>query len=277
MPKNTKDIIPGDINVLLVGDGGTGKSRLAATFPDPYFFDCDKGMASVRDRAVDYDTFKEAAKGQKVSKEQTETLGLYPFATAWPAIIKRLNELGTQMDKGECPYKTIVLDSLTTLSEIAMNHVLSSTSQDQPHQGSYGAQQQYIKRVMNELTAWPVRIVATAHIQKDTNDLTQVVEKLPLLTGKLAGFIGIYFDEVYFMDSVLDPITKASKPIILTKSTPVMRQAKSRWNVPDKTDATFEAISKFFPAVRPAVKMETFKTSPTPMAARAQAPSLNSD
>lgn len=249
---NTSTITSGDSNILIIGDSGTYKTRFLATIPNIYVFDFDKGMASARDRAVEYDTFRDAPRGQKPLKGS----GLFQFGFGWKEFIKKLNEIGARIEAGKGP-QVIGLDSLTFMSELAMNDVLVTTDQKSPHQGSYGAQQQYLKQVLGELTAWPVRLVATAHIQRDTNDITQVQEKLPLLTGKLAGLISAYFDEVYFTDT-------SDGPRFLTKGNPSMRQAKSRWNVPDKTKMDWAELSKFLPDLAGA-KTEHTNVAPSPL------------
>lgn len=244
---NAKDITSGNSNILLVGDSGTWKTGFFGTIAEAlgpgavYVFDFDHGMATVRGKDIEYNSFRDAA------KDRTPRFGLYKWATGWPEFIKKLNELGSLIDKGQGP-KVIGLDSLTFMSELAMNHVLSVQDKPIAHQGSYGAQQQYIKQVLGELTAWPVRLVATAHIQRDTNDITQVQEKLPLLTGKLAGLISAYFDEVYFTNAEQQADGK-QKFTVSTSATPSMRQAKSRWQVPNNTLTDWKEISKFLPAL----------------------------
>lgn len=242
---NAKDIASGSANILLVGDSGTHKTFFLGGVPGIYIFDYDKGLATLRGRDVEYDTFKDKQRGQPVN-EMERKAGIYEFGGAWPAFILKLQQIGAAIQAGTGP-KAIGLDSLTFLSEIAMNRVLLDTGQAQPHQGSYGAQQQYIKVVLGTLTAWPIRLVCTAHIQRDKNDLTTVIEKLPFLTGKLAGMISAYFDEVYFCESSVDA-TGVQKFIVKTKATPEMRQAKSRWGVPNDTETSYAAVEKFYNA-----------------------------
>jgi DNA replicative helicase MCM subunit Mcm2 (Cdc46/Mcm family) len=242
---NAKDITTGDSNILIVGDSGTFKTGFLATIPGIFIYDFDKGMATARGKDVEYETFRDAPKSANISQGARGRGGLYRWAEGWPAFIKHLNGLGERIDKGTGP-KAIGLDSLTFLSEMAMNHVLSGQKEAIIHQGSYGAQQQYIKTVLGELTAWPIRVIATAHIQRSQNDLTMIEEKLPLLTGKLAGLIGAFFDEVYFTDA------NGQKFTFLTHSTPSMRQAKSRWNVPNNTPMDWKELVKYLP--EPVVK-----------------------
>lgn len=241
---NTKDIRPDTLNILLIGDSGTQKTRFMGTVPGIYVFDFDGGMASLRDSDVEYDTFKDAPKGVAVSKEQTAKTGVYKFGEAWPAFFKKLQDIGLAIDKGIGP-KALGFDSLTFMSMIAVNKILLDTGHASPHQGTWGAHHEYFKSVFSQVTAWNIPIIATAHIHRDENDLTKVTEKLPLLAGKLAGMIGAFFDEVYYTQVETDK-NGVQKATILSRQTPQMRQAKSRWNVPDGTLASYAEVSKFF-------------------------------
>lgn len=254
---NAKNITSGDANILIVGDSGTHKTRFFGTFPEGTVevADFDKGMASLAGKNIEFETFKEAAAGQKVEPWQTK-LGIYPAGMAWPAFIQWVNKIGDRLATGNGP-KVLGLDSLTFMSMIAMSKILKDNNWDVPNQGAYGAQQEYLKRVLNQISAWPVRLVCTAHIKRDDNLVTGVSEKLPLLTGQLAGFISAFFDEVYFTDTVTIAAkpaagTKPAEPsrtevVVRTKINPSMRQAKSRWNVPDGTPLDWAAIAPFLP------------------------------
>ena len=254
---NSKNLTSGDANILIVGDSGTHKTRFFGTFPEGTVevADFDKGMSSLAGKNIEYDTFKEAAAGQIVKPWQAAH-GIYTAGTAWPAFIQWLNKIGDRIEKGTGP-KVIGFDSLSFMSMIAMSKILKDGGWDVPNQGAYGAQQEYLKRVLNQVSAWPVRVVCTAHIKRDDNLVTGVSEKLPLLTGQLAGFISAFFDEVYFTDPVAvpakpavggaPPVPASTQIVVRTKATPSMRQAKSRWNVPDGTPLDWEAIKQYLP------------------------------
>lgn len=245
---NAKDITSGDSNILVIGDAGTHKTFLLGGFPSPYVFDFDKGMATLRGKDIEYDTFKDVAKGVKVTKEQTDKTGLYPFGSAWPAFFKKLQEIGERIDKGTGP-QTIGFDSLTTMSMIAVNKILLDTNQPSPHQGTWGAHHEYFKTVFSQVTAWPVRIVATAHVQRTENDLQQTTEKLPLLAGKLAGLIGVFFDEVYYAEQEVKDGKASFK--LRTLQTGMYKQAKTRWGVVDGTEADYAKLKPFLDVAKP--------------------------
>jgi hypothetical protein len=241
---NTKDITAATSNILVVGDGGTHKTFLLGSFPKPYVFDFDGGMSILRGRDVEYDTFKDVPRGVPCTPAMTEKMGLYAFGTAWDAFFKKLQAIGERIDKGTGP-ETIGFDSLTTMSMIAVNHILLHSSHAEPHIGTWRAHLEYYKRTLSQVTAWPVRIVATAHIERKENELTHVTEMLPLLAGKLAGLIGIFFDEVYYTD-VKSEAGKEQSFQLLTTSTPTMRQAKSRFGVKNGTPADFAFLKEYY-------------------------------
>lgn len=241
---NAKDITSATSNILLIGDSGTHKTYFLGGAPHPYIFDFDGGVSILRGKDVEYDTFKDASPNTKTIPKAMQDRGLYPYGKAWDAFIKKLQEVGARIDKGE-KIETVCFDSLTFMSMIAVNKILDDTGHEMPHQGTWGAHHEYFKRVFNEVTAWPVRIIATAHIHRDENDLTKVTEKLPLLAGKLAGLIGAFFDEVYYCDSSVDSAGKQSFSLT-TKSTPQMRQAKTRYDVPNGTAVDFKAVAPFY-------------------------------
>lgn len=238
-------------SILIVGDSGTHKTFFLGGCPKPFIFDFDKGLAILRDQEFDYATFKDAPYGSKVVNKDK---GIYEWGTAWPAFLVKLNQFGAEVEKGLCPYETLGFDSLTTLSMICMNFVLKQngrTPTEGPRIQDWGAQIGLLETVMDQLTSWTAFIkVVTAHIQRDTNLITQSVEKLPLVTGKLAGKVSIYFDEVWFADVKADNVDAAKRTFYLkTVSDATFRQAKSRFGVPNETPTTWAAVSKYISPV----------------------------
>lgn len=233
--------------LLVVGDSGTHKTFLCGTFPKLQIFDFDGGLAILRGKVFDYDTFRDAP---FQSKLYNPAEGIYPWGTAWTAFIKRINEVGEAATKGESPYETLAFDSLSTMTNICMNYVrkernLTPTSTFE--QRDWGSLGNLMESVIDQITAWPAFYkIFTAHVQRDTNDITMNVEKLPLLYGKLAGKAGIYFDEVYYADS--KKAAGGQEFYLRTLTDATYRQAKSRFGVPEGTPTTFEALKPYLDA-----------------------------
>lgn len=238
---NAKDIamLQENPSILVFGDGGTHKTHLLCGVPDIYNFDFDAGMAIARGRDVEYDTFKDAPQGW----ENYPDRGVYPWGTAWQKFIKKLNEIGKRIDEGE--RIPIGIDSLTTLSSICMNYVQKQDARRQSDVRriqDWGAQIQLLEMVMDQLTSWPVPLIVTAHAQRNTNEVTQTTEILPLLTGKLAGKVGIYFDEVYY--STVKGKGDEKKFTLQTESSGLVKQVKTRYGVTDGTEASWKEVAK---------------------------------
>lgn len=237
---NSKDITGRNANILLVGDSKIGKTRFLRTVPDLYVFDFDAGMASLRDVSVEYDTFKDLDKGV-VATPAYAKLGLYEYGLGWRAFWKKMQDLSEIISQGKGP-KAIAFDSLTFMSMLAVNDALRTEGKGLtlPHQGTWGAHHGYFKAVFSQVTALPVRIIATAHIERKENDLLQVTEKLPLLAGKMAGMISAFFDETYYLEKAPNGVT-----VLRTAQTREIK-AGSRWNVPDGVRADFGVIEPCF-------------------------------
>lgn len=233
----TPDIAEGSF--FLIGDSGAGKTRMTGTFPTPFIFDFDKGIASLSDKDIEYATFKDAPNKGKAMPER----GIYPYGTGWVEFQKKINEIGADIDADKCEFQTISLDSATMMADLCMNYVLKEDGHagKAPQIQHWGRQIELLRTLFDQFTAWPRIKIITAHIQRNTNDLQQTTEMLPLLTGKFAAKSSIYFDEVYFLE-----IDKEGRSVIRTQSTPIRKAARSRFNVPDGTLADFAEISKVF-------------------------------
>lgn len=260
---NAADIKIGtDASFLLVGDGGTKKTSFIGTCPSPIWVgDTDRGMAPLAGRAdIDYDTFREMPAGQRfdpASKLFRPEEGWYEWGTAWPAFIKRFNEIGKSIDTGTCKYKTAGVDSLTMLTDICQSYVLRSNNRTKMEIQDWGTFLSNMTSLFSQLTAWPLVKVLTAHIKRDENLVTGVIERLPNVPGQFAGKVAVLFDEVYFtnVDTVdaKDPKGTGKERIgkwwLQTISDGTVKQAKSRkYNVPNGTETSFPAVLKYIQA-----------------------------
>ncbi len=233
---------------LLIGDSGTGKTRSAGTFPRPYFIDLDDGVSSIGPEFTNYKRFTEAPWNMKPRR------GQYEWCTAWPKMYDHINEIGAKIDKGTWEFDTLVIDSLTLLQEIALNNVFKNGKGSPPEfidPGQWGAQMRAVQGLIQNMNTWAGLKVFTAHVQRDKNDITGQTEMLPLVTGKLAGKIGIFFDEIYFCE--ITGQGAARKWVYKTKSTASMRQARSRINIADDVEQDWKNV---WPALSPFFKLD---------------------
>jgi hypothetical protein len=237
-------------SLLLVGESGTHKTYFIGGCPKPFLFDFDKTKRVLAGKDVEFATFRDAPYGSKI---YNPAKGIYKFGEAYPAFLKKLNELGAMMEAGTCPYETIALDSLTFLGNIILNHVLLHNgasnaakvlaNENQIDQGLWGVQMRVIETVFDQLTSWDIIKVVTAHVQKDTNTVLDTIEKLPYVTGKLAGKIGGFFDEVWY--TTTEGVAPNQTFVLRTSKDKILAQAKSPSGVPDKTPTEWGKVAPY--------------------------------
>lgn len=208
------------LRCLVIGAPGAGKTELAATFPNPFFCDCDNGLRTLKTpgfkrRHPDVDLSK--IKFASVSEEVNE-FGMFTKAQA---VFDALNAMEAAIEDPEV--ETIVLDSLTSFSFFAMNIGLElnakigskgksqSLSFARQHnflnltQADFGAQMNVIQQVFDKLTSNRVRkhVIVLAHEKiTKSKDGDMILKREPLITGDaLRGNIGRWFDDVWFIET----------------------------------------------------------------------------
>ena len=169
---NAKDMSVDNIklNVLIYGKSGTGKTTFANCFPHPFTFDFDKGMLSQRNRDVDYVTYTSYAEFEVKFKELEQN----------------------------CPYDTIILDSVTTLEEYCMDRALAANRRAMPTMNEWNVLIADLKDLFMRATKMSKHLVVIAHEQMIQDEITGEVMVRPQIVGKkLPGSLPLYFDEVY--------------------------------------------------------------------------------
>jgi len=180
--KNAMDVKPDTehLKFLVLGESGSGKSTFAATLPTPAFvLDCDKGILSYAGKDFDYESFELS-----------------------PAGWKSLNATITTLMK-DSSYKTVVLDSITTVSLMAMELSLQMNPQRSPTGGPiwnvhYGAAKTLVEGIIFKLLQYKGNICVIGHIKTVTDDDTGVTFKEPVFYGDTGSKIPNLFDEVYY-------------------------------------------------------------------------------
>jgi hypothetical protein len=124
---------------------------------------------------------------------------------------KKFLELKTLALKPESfPYKTIVLDSITTFSGSLMAEVIRQNPGEAskrshvadtmvPHLKDYQIAISHIKNVVSGLLSLPCNVVMTGHIQTEKDELSGEIIRQPMIFGKdLPGWLPMVFEEVYY-------------------------------------------------------------------------------
>lgn len=220
------------IKVFVLGGYGTGKSVFASTFPTPGFvLDFDDGMLSYRGRDWDYETFEMSGKG-------------------WVQFEKVYRHVKDAAMAGK--YKTIVLDSSTSMTDCAMERALQIDPKRSPEGGPiWNVHYMIVRNLMaprlHNLLTFPTNIVVCGHWKVETDQKTGAIISVdPLLTGQLSQKVPGYFDEVY---TAFTKVREGKERYFLRTVTRGFYKARSRISgpyrlLPDELPNNYPALIK---------------------------------
>lgn len=156
---------------LLYGGSGCGKTTLAAMFPSPVMFlSCDVGVMGGLLSAVSLK--KESHKLFQVRlNSYAQLLGLYP---------------NLERDFKAGVYKSLVLDSLTTLNQLIIRDILSMTAKEVPVFQDWNLATTRMRTTINKLASFGAHTIFTATEQVVKDEQVGRLMGLPNLPGKLA-------------------------------------------------------------------------------------------
>uniref|UniRef100_A0A6M3II42 Putative ATPase domain containing protein n=1 Tax=viral metagenome TaxID=1070528 RepID=A0A6M3II42_9ZZZZ len=229
-PVQLSMFVPTSYNVLIYGKNGTGKTIFGAGWPTPILLiDADKGIVSIIASKRIPDSAKNEIHVVSLSDISIDPGVQQPvgFLTAC-AVLLSVEKEGHY--DGIQP-KTIVVDSLTTLSAYAMTHVQAITQHTgkPPSLPDFGRQMNELREFIKRGVALDVNFICIAHEQYQKDENSGRIWCLPLVTGKLAPELGLYFDEVYHAEAT--SIGGVDKYQLITKASGLIT-AKSRLDLP---------------------------------------------
>lgn len=162
------------LSIMVFGSYRTKKTFFAGSFPKPYFFDFDNGMATLIGKDVEYDTYNEEAS----------------------ATLRKCNaKIDSLIQK--CPYDTVVVDSLTYLAEKALANtlLLNGRPNGVPTMHDWLGQMVTVKGFVNRFLLIPCKyIIVVCHEAYDKDELMGNIRIAPAITGKLAVQLPCLFD-----------------------------------------------------------------------------------
>lgn len=189
-----------DFSLLLIGPPLSGKTNVAMTFDLPAFIDADQKLCNAVRRFPGkkfyFDDPNLDAGGQPLNK-----------AAKWTRVL----QIGDEMLKSDA--KTIVVDSLSRLSQFLEDHVLfHGKTSDGKGELVLGGEKvmslaywnpfkslmsRFILTLRSECKARGKVLIFTAHEKIDKDDVTGTLVYRPLIGGQLADNIGSYFSDVW--------------------------------------------------------------------------------
>lgn len=191
------------LKLMVYGDSGAGKTVLAASaaeLGEVEYWDFDSKLSS----AVSH--FKRTGKQALLEKIDVHQFGTLPLMERIPAWEKRTRAIDELIKAGKgFPFKTLVIDSITTLSHHLMEDYIyrSQTGLKRPLPGVNGLQdyslyEKHMTRVLAGLLAQPLNIICVGHVDVEKDEATGQITRRPLCAGQqLAKKLPIWFEEVY--------------------------------------------------------------------------------
>lgn len=185
---------------MIYGGSGVGKTVFAASAPGPIeIWDFDHKASSIVSH------FKRTGQTAKL-----DTIDVHQFANlekdkripAWEARSLAIEKC--VREKQPLPFKTLVLDSLTTFAHYILEDYIWRSQRgikrnpiDMPAQQDYGLLDKHLTRIITGILALECNIIFIGHEYAEKDEATGVISKKPLMSGKFADKIAIYFEEVY--------------------------------------------------------------------------------
>jgi len=186
---------------LIYGPSGMGKTVLVAQFPGPIeYWDFDGKLSS----AVYY--LPTIGKKEQLATIDVHQFGKLPVKERIPAWEKRTQLIDECIRHGKpMPFKTLVLDTITTLSDMLMDDYIfrSQLGIKRPMEGinsmqDYQLYEKHMTRVLVGLLAQDINVVVLAHMETEKDESTGQIERKPLVKGRALGpKLPMWFEEVY--------------------------------------------------------------------------------
>jgi hypothetical protein len=181
------------LNILLLGESGSGKTFLMRTAPKPVFIDSfDRGGSKCLQPWID--------KGDVIVDSRWEDEDPYrPSAfDTWA------RETAMRSQEGFFDYLgTYMLDSSTTWSSAIMNHVLKKAGRagESPQWShDYAPQKMIVQNWTTRLLNMPCNFVLTGHLQTIKDELIGKVTQRFMAPGQAAVYLPLLFDEIWVME-----------------------------------------------------------------------------
>jgi len=153
----------------------------------------------------------------------------------------------------DCKYKTVVVDSTTTMTDLAMERALMLDPKRSPTGGPiwnvhYQMVRNLVEGKLRQIVSLPANVIVLSHIDIKRDESTgAIIDIGPLLTGQLSEKVPGYFDEVYYATTRREKsVTQwylQTVPIGLTKARSILSGKEHR--LPDFVPNDWQAIMKY--------------------------------
>lgn len=208
------------VSAFVWGKAGTGKTKFFGSFPKPYILDTDLGLLTIAGQ--DYKSF--------YADTDSDVYGTFIN------IIQDAKHKKGPFAPGEAlaDRKTVVIDSLSELSVRLFNQIMDENKKDA--RSAYGIllkRMSTLVSLLRELKLYGYHVVATAGETAKENNLTGMLEPVPLINGGFRDHVAGMFDLSLWFETV----TMNGKPKYFAYSVAEKgRAAKERLNLGNKIE-----------------------------------------
>jgi len=224
--------------ILMYGGAGTGKTALTLTLGSSLqIMDLDNGLMTGL-------TLKDQHYEQRLKVNVVSGLQETDPARG-VAFMKAKNHLYAVAEackKGTYSFDALAVDSLTALVDSAMRMIQGNSSHigTNPQLQEYGLAFQEIENFLTIMKSLPIVVIVIAHQHEFEVDNKMNI-RVAIPGRKLPGKVCSWFDEVWRMTIQNLPKGETAH-VIQTKGT-ASTLARSRFNIPDKTDAKLGLVN----------------------------------
>ena len=167
--KRTGGLSASGVKVLVYGQAGAGKTSLIKTLPSPIVLSAEGGLLSVQDADLPFIEID----GMEALKESYQWL--------------------TESKEAQA-YKSVALDSISEIAEVALNAEKKATKD--PRQ-AYGAMQEQMADIIRAFRDLPGRhVYMSAKLEKSQDEMGRILYAPSMPGNKTGQSLPYYFDEV---------------------------------------------------------------------------------
>lgn len=186
------------MKLLVAGAPGSGKTRLASTFPNPIYADAEGRLLSIRDRhnarAVTIDNIAKL-EGLRAGLDQRPDIRAKTFGG---------------------PVDTVVLDTVDQIARLMMDERKRAERKEaftQPDWGIHGDRLRDILRSFRNLS--DLNVIFNVHVKPEVDEESGRVEYRPAIQGSVGNEIAEYVDECFLLErrTSTDPVTGDPIPV----------------------------------------------------------------
>lgn len=187
------------VKICVYGPTGAGKTVYASGYPGPiYFADFDGKIES----AANFLSKNNPSKLENIefdNYQPSQENGAHKVFRKFEAQLLKLEAAARE---GKFPFKTVVIDSLTSLSLCLMKAVMSENptkrfNADTPAQQDYGIFNHILTNLITRLLSLPCNVVVIGHVVDKQDPITGETNYKVALSGQMADMLPKLFKEYH--------------------------------------------------------------------------------